>query len=164
MTTKTADTKSVRAHVHWGMKIMAGLGVVMFALLLWGTVAQGAFQASLMTLVFTLMAGYVFLAADSKIDADEQGLQITAPRGVFRLAWSEIRSVDFKGPAAYFIGDGKALMYNLLLAGKGKRELRAFVAQAIERHHIPIGRPAGMSDAMVQALVNNSRIRGWKLF
>ena len=164
MTTKTTDTTPVRAHVHWGMKFIAGFGVLMCVF--WGYLAvkQGSFSASLGMLTFALLSGYVFLAADTKLDADEHSLQMTAPRGVFRIAWVEIKSFEVKGTFVWFFGENKAFGYNTMFGGRGTREFSEYVRQEVERRQIPFGRPAGLKDFDLEKLFMKSRIRGWKLF
>jgi hypothetical protein len=114
---------------------------------------------------FTALWGVaVFFLADTKIDADDKGIRITAPHGVYALDWREVKTVEVNAFTTRFYGDQKAVAYNLLLAGKGKRDLKLFVANMIQRYQIPRGRPAGVENSQISQLVRNAKIRGWKLF
>ena len=82
---------------------------------------------------------------------------------MYELRWSQVESVEIKGKATNFFGDNKAVAYNLLLAGKGRRELQAYVAQLIQERQIPAGRPVGVSSFELRRMCRNAKVRGWKL-
>ena len=156
--------RAVRAHVHWGMKDVAVLAVITYPLLAYAFWDWGAPIASLVLMVNWVLAIWVFFLADTKIDVDDQGVRLTAPHGVYRMDWTEIKSVELKGQTAHFYGENKVVGYNLLLAGRGKGELRRFVVQSIQQHQIPAGRPVGIRNSDLNRLLRNARVRGWRLF
>lgn len=160
----TETQGAVRAHVHWGMKVIAVLELIIFTLMSVDLWRRGEYIVSMLMFSVAILAVYVFFLADSKIDADERGIALTAPHGVYRMDWTEIRSAEFKGKAVYLFGENKALGYNTLFGGKGMRELNQYVTQAVERHQIPIGRPADLKNSSLGRLLKNTRVRGWKLF
>jgi hypothetical protein len=106
----------------------------------------------------------VFFLGDSKIDADERGVRIIAPYGIYALDWSEVKAVEVNRFSTGFYGEKKLVRYTLLLVGKGKCDLKAFVADMIQRHQIQRGRPPGIKNSQMAQMRRNAKIRGWKLF
>ena len=106
----------------------------------------------------------VFFLADSKIEADEQGVRIIAPYGIYAMDWSEVKTVEVDWFSTGFYGDKKLVRYTLLLVGKGKRELKVFVADMIQRHQIQRGRDPAIKNSQMAQMRRNAKIRGWKLF
>jgi hypothetical protein len=163
-TTVTNPPKSVRVHVHWLMKVIFVCGVILFPALSYEDWRQGDPIASVAFGVFTLLSLWTFFLADSTIDADQQGIRLTAPHGVYELRWPEMKSVKIRGSAIRLFGDNKALAYNLLLAGKGKREFQEYVAHSIQERRMAIGEPPGMNALKLRQMCRNAKVRGWKLF
>ena len=158
------QSEPVRVHVHWAMKVIAILEIIISPFLVYDNWQRGLIVTSVALGLFTLLAIWVFFLADTKIDVDQEALQITAPHGVYRMTWAEIQSVEQKGQSAYFFGENKAIAYNLLLAGKGKLEFQRYVADVIRQRAIPSGRPTGITNAHIQKMFKNTKVRGWKLF
>jgi len=69
-----------------------------------------------------------------------------------------------QGQAAYIFGENKLIAYNLLLAGKGKRELQEYIARIIQERSLPVGRPEGVTNSDLNRMLRNTKVRGWKLF
>ena len=67
-------------------------------------------------LFMALVGVCLFFLTNSKIDADEQGIRVTAAHGVYAMDWSEVKAVEIKGSTARFFGEGKAVAYVLRLA------------------------------------------------
>jgi hypothetical protein len=147
------------------MRVVSVLGVIVYSQTSYASWQQGAPVASVAAGLLALLGVWVFFLAGSKVDADQQGIRITAPHGVYELGWAEIKLVEIrnKGNAVRFFGDNKALGYNLLLAGKGKREVRDYVSRSIQERQIPPGRPAGINFLKLRRMYRNARVRGWKL-
>ena len=154
----------VRVHVHWAMKVIAILEIVFFPFLAYNYWQRGFTVKSVILGLLTLLAVWVFFLADTKIDVDQDEIRLTAPHGVYVMKWAEIKSVEPKGQTAYFFGENKAVGYNLLLAGKGKHEFQRYVADVIRQRQVPIGRPAGVTNAQIQKMMRNTKVSGWKLF
>ena len=159
-----SPTKHVRAHVHWIMKVVSVVLVIVSLLdpyLYWPLKDA----RDVMLSAFTALWGVVvFFLADTKIDVDERGIRVTAPYGVYALDWSEVKAVQVEAFTTRFYADKKVVAYNLLLAGKGKRDLKVFVADTIQRYQIPRGRPPGIKNSQMSQMRRNAKISGWKLF
>lgn len=159
-----SQTKQVRAHVHWVMKVVSVVAVIVSILdvfLYWRLqdardVALSAFTA--------LWGGVVLFLADTIIEADEGGVRIIGPYGVYGLDWSEVKTVEINWFATGFFGEKKVIRYTLLIFGKGKRDLKRFVEDMIQRHQIKRGRPPGIKNSQMLQMRRNAKIRGWKLF
>jgi hypothetical protein len=137
-----ANTEApVRVHIHWLMKVIFALGAVISAWDLGGNWQQGHLLETAASAMVTLTITLGFFLAGTVIDADQQGIRVAAPYGVYELQWTEMRTANIKGNAARFYGDGKALRLYLLLAGKGKREFLEYVARSIRERNIPAERP-----------------------
>lgn len=155
---------TVRVHVHWGMKVMAVLAVIFFPYMSYLFSQHNQFVMSILAAALTVLAVWVFFLADTKIDVDQTGIQITAPHGVYVMHWAEIRAVGMKGQAVVFLGGEKALGYNLLLAGEGKDEFETYVAEAVHRWRISTADLSHVSNAEIQRMIQNTKVRGFKLF
>jgi hypothetical protein len=159
------DTQEqVRVHVHWTMKVISIVEIIVFPVLTYDSWQRGLAIMSVIFVLFTLLAIWVFFLADTKIDVDRQGIRLTAPHGVYAMNWAEVKSVEVKGQTAYFFGDNKVVAYNLLLAGKGKRELKKYVARVIQERQFANGRPIGITNSKLRRMLQNTKVRGWKLF
>jgi hypothetical protein len=153
--------KPVRVRVHWSMKIISVVGAISYAFLASSAWHQNKPFASFVFSAVALLNAWVFFLADSMIDVDERGIRLTEPHGVYELCWDELESFEVKRGFTYLFGNNKAVAYNLLLAGKRKREFQEYVAQTIEKRHLPAGKPTGIK---VRQLRKNAKVRGWKLF
>jgi hypothetical protein len=160
----TNEQELVRVHVHWGMKVVSVIGVVLFAFQVYFYWRSRFPILGIMPTAFAILAAWVFFLADTKIDADHNEIRITAPHGMYVMQWSEMDFAEIKGQSATLFGKNKAIAYNLLLAGKGKRKFQSYVADMVRRRQIPDGRPDGVGDTQVQKLMKNTKTRGWKLF
>jgi hypothetical protein len=147
------------------MRIISAFVAIIYSGASYASWRQGEPIESVALGLLALLGGWTFFLAGSMIDVDEQGIRITAPHGVYELRWSEIESVETKkkGKVVHFFGHSKALGYNLLFAGKGKRELQEYVAQSIQERQIAAGRPAGINFFGLRRMYRNARVRGWKL-
>ena len=156
--------EKVRLHVHWGMKVIAISGIFFcsyYAFYFW----QSDYRfIALINIIIALQSIWVFFLAGSIIDVDQNGIQGTAPHGVYSMRWKEVKYVEKTKLATFFIGEDKAISYNLLLAGKGKREFKEYIEQIINQWQFEEGRPAGVSNSTLRKWVKNSKVRGWKLF
>jgi|SRR5688572_6765505 len=159
-----SPAKHVRAHIHWIIKIVLFVGVISSLLSAnYAWLRDDPFDAARQVFLAFFM-GTVFFATDTKIEADERGIRLTAVHGIYALDWREVKAVEVKGLTTRFYGEKKAVGYNLLFVGKGKRDLKVFVADMIQRYQIPRGRPPGVKNSQIGQLARNARIRGWKLF
>ena len=159
----TSD-EPIRLHVHWGMKVIAVLEILLFPFLAYASWQLGLLGPSIVLTLFTFLAIWVFFLADTKIDVNQNEIQVTAPHGVYVMSWAEISFVETQGQFVYFFGENKAIGYNLLFAGKGKDEFQNYVANLIHQRQIPQGRPPNISNSQLQKLLKNTKVRGWKLF
>src|SRR3990172_6462971 len=126
--------EQVRVHVHWMMKVISILEIIGFPVLVYDSWQRDLPVMSIVVVLFSLLAVWVFFLADSKIDVDQSGIRLTAPHGVYDMSWADVKSVETKGQSTYFFGDNKVVAYNLLLAGKGKREFQKYVTHMIQQH------------------------------
>ena len=156
--------RPIRAHVHWIMKVITIAEIVILPYKIYAFWRSGLPIESFLLLLFLLLAIWVFFLADTKIDVDQDKIQITAPHGVYMMYWSEIKSVETKWQTTYFFGNNKALGYTLLLGGKGKKRLQKYVAEVFRQRGIPIARPEGVTNSQLRKLVRNTKVRGFKLF
>ena len=125
---------------------------------------QGNAIASVASGLFALLGVWTFFLAGSTIEVDQRGTRLTAPRGVHEICWPEVQSVKMRGHAICFFGENKALAYNLLFAGKGKREFQEYVAQSIRERRIAADEPPGMNTLKLRQMYRNAKIRGWIVF
>jgi hypothetical protein len=151
----------VRLHVHWVARIFFGAGAIFYPWVAYSSWQQGDPIWSVASGFVAALSVWAFFLAGTKIDVDERGIQITAPHGVYELGWAEIESVEIKekGRVANFFGGKKAVGYNLLFAGKGKREVREYIAQVIQERQIAAGRPAGVNFLKLRRMYKNSKVR-----
>jgi hypothetical protein len=146
------------------MKVVFACGIIFAPLLAYQEWQQGEAIASVASGLFALLCVWTFFLADSTIEADQQGIRLTAPHGAYELSWPEVKSVRIKGTAMRLFGDNKALAFNLLLAGKGRRGFQEYVAESIRELRIVSGEPPGMNTIRLRQMCRNAKIRGWKLF
>lgn len=154
----------VRVYVHRAMKWIAAFGIVIFSLGAYNVWQRGLPIMIIALVPQALLSIWVFFLADTEIDVDQNEIRILAPHGTYVMSWAEVKSVQPMGLSAYFFGDNKVIAYNLLLAGKGKREFQSYVADLIHQQQIPMGRPDGITNSQMRRLIRNTRVRGWKLF
>lgn len=64
----------VRLHVHWGMKVIAVLEILLFPLLAYASWQRSFLGPSVVLTIFFLLAIWVFFLADTKIDVNQIGL------------------------------------------------------------------------------------------
>ena len=156
--------RKIRLHVHWGMKVITIIGVLLGSWNVYQSWRFGLAATSLINLLVVLSSMYVFFLADSKIDVDQNEIRIIAPHGEYVLPWNEVTAVERNKFTTIFFAQNKALAYNLLLAGKEKRKFENYIDQIISEHQFIRNRPAGVTNSKVQKLMRNTRARGWKLF
>ena len=156
--------EKVRLHVHWGMKVIAVFAIIVFpcfALYFW-QIGNGFF--AFIYIIIALLGVWLFFLAATKIDVDQNGIQATVYHGVYAMRWEEVVYVEKNRYSTYFISENKAIGYNLLLAGKGKREFKEYNKQIINQWQFKPGRPAGVSNSTLRKMMKRSKVRGWKLF
>ena len=155
----------IRVHVHWAARIFFGSAAIRYSGVSYASWQQGEHVESVAFGLVAVLSVWVFFLAGTKIEVDQWGIRITAPHGVYELGWTEIQSVEIrkKGKVANFFGGKQALGYNLLFAGKGKRELQEYVAQSIQERQIAAGRPAGVNFLKLRRMYKNSKVRGGRL-
>ena len=112
---------------------------------------------------FVLLLIWVLFLAGGTIDVDQRGIRVTAPYGVYELAWGEVESFDTKGRITYLYGNSKAVGYSLLFAGRGKHEFQRFIAQALHERRVPAAKPATTNGLTLGQMRRNAKVRGWKL-
>ena len=159
----TNSKLKTRLHVHWGMKAIAIIGILMGLLnayLLWQI---GATSIGLINLFITVFSLYVLFLANTKIDVDQNEIRIIAPHGEYVMSWDEITAVEKNKSVTIFFSKDKAIAYNLLLAGKGKLEFQNYIDKIIAQRKFEIGRPRGITNSEVQKLMKKTQVRGWKL-
>ena len=156
--------EKVRLHVHRGIKVAAIVGVLLGSLDLYLLWQFGPAYMSLIGLLIVLYSLYVFFLADSKIDVDQNEVRVIAPHGEYVLPWNEVTAVEKNKFTTILFAQNKALAYNLLLAGRGKRKFDEYINQIICDRQFTRSRPAGITNSVVQKLMQNTKVRGWKLF
>jgi hypothetical protein len=155
--------EKVRLHVHRGIKVAAIVGVLLGSFDLYLSWQFGPAYMGLMGLLVVLSSMYVFFLADSKIDVDQNEVRIIAPHGEYVLPWNEVTAVEKNKFTTILFAQNKALAYNLLLAGRGKRKFDEYINQIIRDRQFTRSRPAGITNSMVQKLMRNTKVRGWKI-
>lgn len=103
----TDPQEPIRVHVHWAMKVIAVLEVVIFpyqAYIYW---QRDLPITSIALVLLGLLAVWVFFLADSTIDVDRDQIRLMAPHGVYAMYWDEVKSFETKGQAAYFTAKTK---------------------------------------------------------
>jgi hypothetical protein len=156
--------RPVRVHVHWSVKVFFAIGTIWSLFVSYDAWRDSEPIASVTSGAFALLVIWAFFLAGSTIDADEQGVRVTAPHGVYELRWNELESFELRSGSTYLFGNDKVLAYNLLLAGRGKRELQEYVARSIRELHIAPGKPANTNVLTLRRMRRNAKVRGWKLF
>ncbi len=160
----TNINEKVRLHVHWGMKVIAILENIIFSWRAYQYWQTGDYFSAFIFLLFSLFGIWVFFLADTKIDVDQNGIQVTAPHGVYSMRWEEVLTVERNKFSTYFFADNNAIGYNLLLAGKGKQEFQEYINQIVDEWQFAEGRPEGISNSTLQKMLKKSKVRRRKFF
>lgn len=156
--------ENVRLHVHWSVTIIAVIIVLGFPLMAFNYWRNDSPVSAVFLLLYSLLGMWLLLLARTKIDINQEEIQVIAPHGLYLMRWKEVVSFEQDKRSATFFAQDKAIGYNLLLAGKGKREFRKYIDHIIDQWQFERGRPAGVSDSDLRKLLKKSKVRGWKLF
>jgi len=156
--------EKVRLHVHWGMKVVAIFGIIFFPYFAFYFWQHGNRFFALIYLIIALLELWLFILSATKIDVDQNGIQIVAIYGVYAMRWEEVINVEKNGFSTYFFSENKAISHNLLLAGKGKTEFKEYIETILNQWEFEAGRPAGVSNSTVRKMLKKSKVRGWKFF
>lgn len=169
----TNTNDSVTLHVHWVMKAITVPGVLFFGYysILY---LPGIFLIPEMALTYLIWGGffglialymlYVFFLSNTKIFIDQNGIKVTAPHGTYAMLWEEVVSFETGKFTRVYYGEDKAIGFNLLLAGKGKREFKEYNEQITTQYQFKIGRPEGVSNSARNKLIKKSKVGKGKLF
>lgn len=130
---------SVRVHVSIVVRVLSILGIIEFLFFGWMAYSDtGQFGIALVFLLFAALCGYVVLLTFSTIDADAQGLTVSAVHSAHHIDWAEVEVIETNGPAFLLRGGDKRLAFNLTMAGAGKQALLAFMGRVAQERHIQV--------------------------